>query len=185
VGGGGQSLGAGAAGKITIRTLANKLRELKWRRIAVNVALMVLVVLGVRLWQQRDIPTVASALHGVTLQGQQYSRPARPLLVHFWASWCPVCRAEQSSIDALANDHLNIITVAMQSGNAATVSRFISDQSLSFPVINDPDGSLARAWGVHAVPASFIVDADGKIRFVEVGYTTNLGLRLRLWLAQF
>jgi hypothetical protein len=36
---------------------------------------------------------------------------------------------------------------------------------------------------VHAVPASFIIAADGQIRFVEVGYTTGMGLRLRLWLA--
>jgi len=35
------------------------------------------------------------------------------------------------------------------------------------------------------VPASFIVDTDGKIRYVEIGYTTGIGLRLRLWLASF
>jgi hypothetical protein len=37
---------------------------------------------------------------------------------------------------------------------------------------------------VHAVPASFIIDAEGNIRFVEIGFTTEMGLRLRLWLAQ-
>ena len=51
-------------------------------------------------------------------------------------------------------------------------------------MVNDPDGRLAGAWGVHAVPATFIVDTNGEIRFVEVGYTTGLGLRLRLWLAE-
>ena len=38
-------------------------------------------------------------------------------------------------------------------------------------------------WGVRAVPASFVVDGTGQIRYVEVGYTTGIGLRLRLWLA--
>lgn len=57
------------------------------------------------------------------------------------------------------------------------------EHELDFPVVNDPDGSIARAWGVHAVPASFILSPDGQIRFVEVGYTTGIGIRLRLWLA--
>jgi len=50
-------------------------------------------------------------------------------------------------------------------------------------VLNDPDGVIATRWGVRAVPASFIVDGAGQIRFVEIGYTTGIGLRLRLWLA--
>jgi alkyl hydroperoxide reductase subunit AhpC len=50
-------------------------------------------------------------------------------------------------------------------------------------VLNDTDGSVSRAWGVQAVPASFIIDTDGQIHFIEVGYTTELGIRMRLWLA--
>jgi peroxiredoxin len=61
--------------------------------------------------------------------------------------------------------------------------KHLSEQQLSFPVLNDPDGHIAAAWGVHAVPASFIIDTDGQIRFVEIGYTTAIGLRLRLWWA--
>jgi thiol-disulfide isomerase/thioredoxin len=138
----------------------------------------VVVVLAVRMWQQRDIVSgAAPALPGVVWQKQ-------PTLVHFWGAWCPVCRAEQGSIDAIAKDYPNTITVAMQSGDELAVGKFMREQSLSFPVINDPDGAISQAWGVHAVPASFIVDAAGQIRFVEIGYTTGWGLRLRLWLAQ-
>lgn len=46
------------------------------------------------------------------------------------------------------------------------------------------DGSISEMWGVHAVPASFIIAPDGTIQFVEVGYPTELGLRLRLWWAR-
>ena len=86
-------------------------------------------------------------------------------------------------INSIAQDHPNTITVAMQSGSDAKVTRHLVAQGLRFPVVNDADGRLAAAWGVHAVPASFIIGPDGQIRFVEVGYTTGLGLRLRLWLA--
>lgn len=128
----------------------------------------------------------APALQGFTLAGQPYvlpAHPGKPLLVHFWGTWCAVCRSEQETIAALAHDNPEFVTVALQSGSPEAVMRYMREQGIAFPVVNDADGAISGAWGVHAVPASFIVDSGGKIRFVEVGYTTGTGLRLRLWLA--
>lgn len=165
----------------------NQSRAAKWRGYAVNVLVFVIIVAGIRFWQQRDIVSgAAPALQGMTLAGQPYTLPARPgkpVLVHFWATWCPICRAEQGSIAAIAHDHADVITVAMQSGSTEEVSRHMREQRIDFPVVNDSDGIISSAWGVHAVPASFIIAPDGRIRFVEIGYTTGIGLRLRLWLA--
>ncbi len=162
-------------------------KKSKWRSIAIEVLLFVVVVAGIRFWQQRDMVSgVAPVLQGVTLAGKPYQLPAhpeRPLLVHFWATWCPVCRAEQGSIAALARDNPDFISVAMQSGTPQQVAQYMREQGIDFPVINDPDSSISTAWGVHAVPASFIIAPDGQIRFVEVGYTTEIGLRIRLWWA--
>jgi peroxiredoxin len=55
---------------------------------------------------------------------------------------------------------------------------------LNFPVLPDPYGELASAWGVAGVPASFVVDGAGRIRFATVGHTTEAGLRARLWAAE-
>lgn len=165
----------------------NNTRATKWRSYALNALVFVILVAGIRFWQQRDMVSgAAPALHGLTLAGQPYSlaaRPEKPVLVHFWATWCSICRAEQGSIAALAQDDPNVITVAMQSGTPDEVTRHMHEQGIDFSVVNDQDGTLSRAWGVHAVPASFIIAPDGQIRFVEVGYTTGIGLRLRLWLA--
>lgn len=159
----------------------------KWRGYALNLLLLVLVVAGIRFWQQRDMVTgAAPQLQGVTLAGQTYTlpiHPEKPVLVHFWATWCPVCRAEQNSIDTIAQDDPTVITVAMQSGTPEQVAAHMREQGIDFPVLNDPDGSIARAWGVHAVPVSFIIAPDGSVKFVEVGYTTEIGLRIRRWLA--
>jgi thiol-disulfide isomerase/thioredoxin len=162
-------------------------RRKRWRRRAIEVLLFVVLIAGIRAWQQRDMPSgMAPPLSGMQLNGSAYAlpaRPAQPVLVHFWATWCAICRVDQDSISAIARDHPNTITVAMQSGSAAEVARHLAAQGLRFHVVNDADGRLSASWGVHAVPASFIIGTDGKIRFVEVGYTTGLGLRLRLWLA--
>lgn len=159
----------------------------RWRGYALNTLLFVILVAGIRFWQHRDISSgPAPALQGLTLAGKAYILPAhpdQPVLVHFWATWCSICRAEQGSIAAIAQDHPNVITVAMRSGTPEAVSRHMHEQRIDFPVVNDRDGSISSAWGVHAVPASFIITPDGQIRFVEVGYTTGVGLRLRLWLA--
>lgn len=158
-----------------------------WRKLALQLLLFVVFVAGVRAWQHRDMANgMVPPLAGVMLAGGAYTlpvQPAQPVLVHFWATWCPICRAEQGSIAAIAQDHPNTITVAMQSGSDAEVAKHLAGQGLHFPVLNDADGRLSDSWGVHAVPASFIISPDGQIRFIEIGYTTGIGLRLRLWLA--
>ena len=158
----------------------------RWLRYAVEAAVVLLLILGVRAWQQSGTASgPAPALAGVLLDGKPVALTAfagRPVLVHFWATWCPICRLEQGSIDALARD-VPVISVAMQSGDREAVVQHLRKEALSFPVLNDPDGVIAAQWGVRAVPASFVVDGAGQIRYVEVGYTTGVGLRLRLWLA--
>ena len=167
----------------------NKLRQIWQRRrirILIEAILVVLVILAVRGWTQRDmISGLAPELNGDLINGETYALHAdkRPLLVHFWASWCPSCELEQGSIQAISEDHA-VITIAMQSGTAEEVRAYMRQEKLQFPVINDPDGMLARRFGVRAVPASFIVDENNTIRFRETGFSSEIGLRLRLWLAK-
>jgi thiol-disulfide isomerase/thioredoxin len=166
---------------------AGKPRAAKWRMYAINALILVVVIAGIRIWQHRGVASGAiPSLQGITLKGQPYRLPAEPgktVLVHFWATWCPVCRAEQGNIAAIARDNPDVITVSMQSGKPQEVIQYMKEQGIDFAVLNDPGNNLARAWGVHGVPTSFIVSPDGQIRFVEVGYTTEIGLRLRMWLA--
>jgi peroxiredoxin len=147
---------------------------------------VLVLILGVRAWQHSGVASgPAPALSGTLLDGKPVtlkSFAGQPVLVHFWATWCPICRAEQGSIDDLARS-IPVITVAMQSGERNEVAEYLRKEALSFPVLNDPDAAIAKLWGVRAVPASFIVDGAGQIRYVEVGYTTGMGLRLRMWLA--
>ena len=158
----------------------------KWLVWFLEGLVVVILVTGIQYWRTRDAASgQAPPLSAHLLDGHRFSlgdRAGQPLLVHFWATWCPVCRFEQGTIAALAEEG-RVITVALSSGSDAEVRQYLRDEGVDFPVINDPAGTIAADWGVMGVPASFVVDGSGNIRFVTSGYTTGAGLRLRLWLA--
>lgn len=157
----------------------------KWLIRGLEIALLVVVIAGVQAWRSQGTASgMAPALTAALVDGGQFdlSTAQRPILVHFWGSWCPICRLGQGSIDSLAKDG-RVITVALGSGSDAEIKRHLREEGVSFPVINDESGSLADRWGVQGVPANFIVDPKGEIRFRSFGYTTAVGLRARLWLA--
>lgn len=167
----------------------NSLRSAWWRNRRVRQAgfllLVVAVFLAVRAWQQRTLAEgPAPALQAEGLDGSRIDLAAsggQPTLVYFWATWCPVCRIEQGSIESVADDY-RVISIALQSGSAVEVAKYLHEHQLRVPVINDPDGAIAARWGVRATPTLFVIDGDGQIRFREVGLTSTPGLRLRLWL---
>jgi peroxiredoxin len=77
-----------------------------------------------------------------------------------------------------------VLTVALQSGEAGEIVSYLQAADLDFPVVPDPDGAIARRWGVGGVPASFVIDPEGRIAFATVGLSTEPGLRMRLWAAK-
>jgi len=155
---------------------------------SLQVLLLIAVYVGVKYYTQRDLvqdtpPTLsATLLSGQTfnLQGQR----DKPLLLHFWASWCPICKLEQDSIESISKAH-NVVSVAMQSGEQTELQQYMQAEKLSFPVIADNQGDIAARFGVKAVPVSFIMNTKGNIVFIESGFTSSWGLRLRLWLADY
>ena len=158
----------------------------KARRWWVDALVVGFVLLGVRACQGRTLAEGrAPVLEGTTLRGEAVSlarMSGEPAMVHFWATWCGVCQASEHNIQSLAEDR-NVLTVATRSGSPAQVQRYMREHGVDFEVIQDPDGRLASRFGVRAFPTSFFVDPDGSIRASEVGYTTELGMRARLWWA--
>ena len=167
------------------RSDSNNRRPRRWFRWVRDLALLLAVVVAIQWWQARDLAHGdAQPLVGYLVDGQPFQlEPSQgPVLVHFWASWCPVCHLEEGSIDAIASNG-RVITVATNSGTRDEVALHLQQQGLGFPVLMDETGAIARNWGVSGVPASFIVGTDGRIVHAGMGYSTEYGLRLRLWLA--
>jgi peroxiredoxin len=152
----------------------------------VNLTVILLIFAGVQWYKSRPLASgEAPDLSAATTTAQPFdlsSLRGQPTLVHFWAVWCPICKLEEGNIESLSADY-QVITVAMQSGNDMEINAYLQEQGLSFATIADPYGEIATQWGVRGVPASFVIDGDGTIRFAGVGYHSGVGLRARLWAA--
>lgn len=107
-----------------------------------------------------------------------------PSMIYFWAEWCGVCRSMQHTINQLQTDYPHL-TVAISSGTDEQIHNYLQQHRLNWPVANDAENTIAKDFGVSAVPALFILDRSGHIVFTTTGYSTELGLRIRLWLANF
>ncbi len=105
----------------------------------------------------------------------------KPLLIHFWATWCPTCKLEAGNIQTISKD-FNVITIAVKSGSDAEIKAYLEENNYDFKVINDAKGKLSSQFLVPAFPTTFIYNTQGKLEFTEVGYTSILGLYARmLW----
>lgn len=153
------------------------------RAIAKNLLLLSVALVAAHLYATRDVAKgVAPAIATRALDGRTVRIPApdgRARVVHFFATWCGVCQAEEHNLRALAGTG-QLVLVASDSGSAAAVRAYAQAHDLRMPVVLD-DGALKRAYGVSAYPTTFFVDAAGNVDFVEVGYTSELGLRARLF----
>ncbi len=159
-----------------------KKKVMKWiKEAAILAAIALVLTIGVGWWRAPEyaetqaIPKTLRLYDGTTFR---YRRGA-PLVIHFWGSWCPVCRAESDTIEKLSK-HVPVLTVAVKSGDDAQVARFMREHRLDFPVYNDPEGMMAARYGVQVFPSTLIYDADGKLRFSTSGYTTYAGFLTRL-----
>lgn len=175
--------------------------ELKWLMILSGAALLVLAVLvavnagalGARLVPGLPGPAVTvsggavigagrglrvgdpapevalRALDGETVRLSDYA--GRPVLVNFWASWCPPCRAEMPRFEeAHAAGRVVVLGVnTLDADDEAEARAAARDLGVTFPVLFDEQGDAQRAYSVRGLPTTFLVGPDGRILAVRPG----------------
>jgi len=121
-------------------------------------------------------------IEAVLINGEKFTNKefaGKPLVVHFWGIWCPVCKAEISNIQSISEKY-EVLTIAVNSRSDEALQNYMKKNGYDFRVLNDAEGSLAEKYKVEVFPTTFIYDRDGKLKFTETGYTTTAGLLARL-----
>jgi len=114
------------------------------------------------------------------LDNSAYSlKKGKPIVLHFWATWCKVCKLEVANIESLSKKY-EVLTIVVNSGDNAKIKAYLKERDLTFKVLNDVDGSWTKQFKVEAFPTTFMYDGAGELRFTEVGYTTTAGLLARM-----
>ncbi|VAX27710.1 Cytochrome c-type biogenesis protein CcmG/DsbE, thiol:disulfide oxidoreductase [hydrothermal vent metagenome] len=108
---------------------------------------------------------------GATVKLSQFK--GKTVFLHFWASWCPNCREELPSIQALYNRRKSdpdfVFLSIVYRENPAKSMKYLKANNYDIPLYTDPGEKAARTYGVTGVPETFIIDADGILRKRVIG----------------
>jgi cytochrome c biogenesis protein CcmG, thiol:disulfide interchange protein DsbE len=100
-----------------------------------------------------------------------------PVLVDFWASWCPPCRTSVPALEDLYREFhgrgLEVVAINVDE-RRKDADGFLAGRQYTMPIIFDTEGKSPRDAGVWGMPTSFLVGRDGKIRFVHQGYSDKV-----------
>ena len=124
-----------------------------------------------RPWEGRNAPELARTdLAGKPVDLKDLR--GRVVLVNFWATWCDPCREEMPSIERLrskmAGRPFEVVTVNY--GEAPErIREFIQRHRITLPVWLDPDKRSAADWSAGGLPMTFLVDAEGRLRYSAFG----------------
>jgi len=95
------------------------------------------------------------------------------IYIDFWASWCGPCRQSlpqyESLYKNLASEHFLILAVNLDE-QRDDAEHFLKNHPVSYPVLLDPSGDSAREWSLSVMPSSYLVDAQGRLAYIYVGF---------------
>ncbi len=107
------------------------------------------------------------------------------VLVNFWATWCPPCKAEMPDLEAIYRENgetHNFVIVAVDVEEEAELTRaFAKQYGLTFPLLPDPDGRVSNnRYFIRSLPTSFIIDRAGNVRYQWSGQQSRASMLSRL-----
>lgn len=117
------------------------------------------------------------AYDAATLEGERVGLEdleGDPVLLNFWATWCTPCRAETPFLQTLheryGDEGLQVVGVSMDSrGSAGDIHRFLDEFGVTYRILHDPAQRAMDRFSIVGLPATFVLDRDGTIRFARIG----------------
>ncbi|HEY9204162.1 MAG TPA: redoxin family protein, partial [Sulfurimonas sp.] len=115
-------------------------------------ALLFIVVMTIfanilSFYRSSDLNKEPLNLKEVTLLGNTiYKVPQNePILIHFWASWCPTCKVEAQNIERISKS-FNVLTIALKSGSDEEIEEYLKSRELTFKTVNDGNGEITGRY---------------------------------------
>jgi thiol-disulfide isomerase/thioredoxin len=98
----------------------------------------------------------------------------KPVLINFWASWCPPCRSEMPAIQKVYDEYrdqgFEVLAVnSTHQDNLGDAITFAQIRRLTFPILLDRNGSVGNLYEIRSLPTTFFVDSEGIIQDVVIG----------------
>ncbi len=112
-----------------------------------------------------------------TLAGETFtlsSLKGQAIIINLWATWCPPCRAEMPAMQKLYEEYKNqgliILAVNMTyQDTSSDIAPFINKYGLTFPILLDETGEIARLYQLNSLPSSYFINRAGIISEVVIG----------------
>ncbi|CAM2840454.1 protein disulfide oxidoreductase [Moritella viscosa] len=164
-----------------------KQRLLGWtKQLVIFILLALVITAAVDVWRGKDFPKHnIPVLAGMTLAGEPIDLAElskdQAVVVYFWATWCSVCRFVSPAVDTLS-EYYPVVTVALSSGEALKVKKYLQHHEYDFDVVNDENYDLGSDWKVKVTPTILIVK-DGEVKWFTSGVTSLPGIWWRLMLS--
>src|SRR5699024_3157736 len=94
------------------------------------------------------------------------------VMVNFWATWCPPCRAEMPDMQKFyENKDVAILAINLTETESSrdAVTEFVESYELTFPILMDTNVEVANTYQIQPIPSSFMIDSNGSIQFKAFG----------------
>ena len=173
-----------------IKKLKNWYKSHRWASLFFEALLLIAVMLAISWWQNRgEMPGENGMAPDFTLQsldGGSYRLSdyrGKKVVLYFFAPWCSVCHLSAPNLKALrasrSPDDLQIFLVGLSYNNIGELKKFAEDLQLEGIPVLIGNEQMMQDYRIKAFPTYFVIDENGRISSRSIGYSTELGLRLR------
>ncbi|MFD2760265.1 redoxin domain-containing protein [Lentibacillus juripiscarius] len=110
-----------------------------------------------------------------TLDGKQVALSdyrGQRVMLNFWATWCPPCRAEMPDMQKFyENKDVEILAVNLTSSESSRsdVPNFVDEFDLTFPILMDENNNAGTTYQIQPIPSSYMIDSEGRIQYKALG----------------